>query len=70
MHFQDTRKLARSTHIAIALFQFFYIYTPLHSWHYGLAVVQWITFPLLLLSGVWMAGGRKIWYFTRPEITR
>ena len=62
MHYQTTRKLARATHLAIALFQFVYVYTPLHHWHYALPLVQWVTFPLLILSGLWMVSGRKIWY--------
>ena len=61
MQFHTTHKFARITHILIAVFQFFYIYTPLHAWHYGLTVVQWITFPLLVISGGWMAAGRKLW---------
>jgi hypothetical protein len=70
MHYQSTRTLARRGHIAIAVFQFAYIYTPLHLWHYGLAVVQWVTFPLLVLSGVWLHSGSRIWRWLHPGRAR
>jgi len=59
--YQASRKTARYMHLAIAFFQLIYIYTPLHSWQYGLLIVQWVTFPLLILSGIWMMKGQKIW---------
>jgi hypothetical protein len=55
-----SRRLASKTHIFIALYQFVYIYTPLHDWRYGLASVQWLTFPLLLASGSWLLFGRRL----------
>lgn len=61
MHYQTSRTLARRGHIAIAVFQFVYIYTPLHAWPHGITIVQWVTFPLLVLSGVWLHSGGKIW---------
>lgn len=69
MQYQSSRKFARILHLAIAVFQFVYIYTPLHRWHYGLSVVQWITFPLLVISGLWLWKGHKIWLWAtrQPE---
>ena len=61
MHYQTTRTLARRGHIAIAVFQCAYIYTPLHLWSHGLTVVQWVTFPLLVVSGTWLHSGGKLW---------
>ncbi len=55
-----SRKLASKTHIFIAVYQFAYIYTPLHDWRYGLASVQWLTFPLLLATGSWLVLGRRL----------
>lgn len=61
MHYQSTRKFARILHLAIAAFQFVYIYTPLHTWEHGLSLVQWVTFPLLVISGLWLWKGHKLW---------
>lgn len=55
------RRLASKTHIIIAVYQFAYIYTPLHDWRYGLASVQWLTFPLLLATGSWLILGRRLY---------
>ncbi|MGA2637831.1 hypothetical protein [Methylocella sp.] len=56
-----SRKLASKTHIFIAVYQFVYIYTPMHDWRYGLASVQWLTFPLLLATGSWLVLGRRLY---------
>jgi hypothetical protein len=56
-----SRKLASKTHILIAVYQFVYIYTPMHDWRYGLASVQWLTFPLLLATGSWLFLGRRLY---------
>lgn len=61
MHYQTTRKLARGGHIAIALVQLVYIYTPLHNLPHALLAVQCITTPLLVISGMWITKGQKIW---------
>ena len=63
MQYQTTRILARNTHILVALYQFAYIYGPLHDWHYGLAVEQWVMFPLLLISGLWLRKGQVVWHY-------
>lgn len=62
-----SRRLASKTHIFIALYQFVYIYTPLHDWRYGLASVQWLTFPLLLASGSWLLLGRRLFGSARAR---
>lgn len=61
MRYRKTRSFASRLHIAIALFQLAYIYTPLHDWKYALPLVQWVTFPLLLLSGTWLMVGVRLW---------
>jgi len=65
-----SRRLASKTHIFIALYQFVYIYTPLHDWRYGLASVQWLTFPLLLASGSWLLLGRRLFGLRRERARR
>lgn len=69
MSFQSSRILARNIHIVVALFQFIYIYSPLHSWPKAILIVQWVTFPLLLLTGIWLRKGQQMWsrYFSAPE---
>lgn len=61
MQYQLTRKLARGGHILIALVQLAYIYTPIHNLPYALLTVQCITTPLLVLSGIWISKGQKMW---------
>jgi len=61
MHYQNTRKLARGGHILIAAAQLAYIYTPIHNLPYSLLAVQFVTTPLLVISGLWITKGQKIW---------
>lgn len=61
MHYQTTRKISRLGHIAIAVVQLVYIYTPVHNLPYALAVVQCVTTPILVISGIWITKGQKIW---------
>lgn len=75
MRFASTRTFARYVHIFIALLQAVYIYSPLHSWPEIHMLVRYVTFPLLVLSGVWLALGPKIWFplrkilFKRDDIS-
>lgn len=70
MEYQASRKLARTVHLSIALIQLIYVYTPLHDWQYALPIVQWVTFPLLFLSGFWLVRGKKLWLWkTQREAT-
>ena len=50
---------ARIVHIASALYNIAFVYTPLHGWEYGFAVVQYGTLPLLLASGIVLVKYRK-----------
>lgn len=49
----------RYAHIAAALFNLAFIYTPLHDWHMGFAVVQYVSTPLLIISGIALVRLRK-----------
>ncbi len=51
---------ARITHILSAIFNLAFVYTPLHAWEYGFPVVQFITMPLLLISGYALVRDRKL----------
>ncbi|VFU07053.1 conserved protein of unknown function [Methylocella tundrae] len=62
-----SRKLTSTTHIFIAACQFVYIYTPVHEWRYGLPVVQCLTFPLLLATGLWLFIGRRLYGVRRAQ---
>jgi len=61
MQYQTSRKLAKTVHFSIALVQLLYVYTPIHNWEYALTMVQWVTFPLLFLSGLWLVKGKNLW---------
>lgn len=70
MDLQESRKFARILHLVIALFQFVYIYSPLHTWEHGITLVQWVTFPLLLISGGWLMYGHKFYVARQRERLR
>ncbi len=59
--YQYSRVFARNVHIIVALFQFFYIYGPLHTVPDAIKIVQYVTFPLLLITGIWLRKGGVIW---------
>ena len=49
----------RLVHVASAVFNLAFVYTQLHNWQYGFGVVQFITMPLLLISGYLLVRHRK-----------
>ncbi|MDX1922390.1 MAG: hypothetical protein SFW65_04605 [Alphaproteobacteria bacterium] len=59
--FKTSRNLAANLHIAIAIFQLSFIYTPLHDVPHMFAVVQWVSTPLLLISGFWLTFGKRLY---------
>jgi len=52
-------RILRLFHILSAVFNLAYVYTPLHSWRYGFTGVQFVTMPVLLVTGAMLAKGRK-----------
>ena len=52
-------QLAKWLHIFAALFNLLFIYTPVHDWPYGFTVVQYISTPILVLSGIALVKLRK-----------
>jgi hypothetical protein len=68
MNYQITRKIARTVHILIAVVQLLYIYTPIHALPHALLVVQIVTTPLLLVSGIWLTKGHKLWHWRNKHI--
>jgi hypothetical protein len=61
MSFKSTRHFALKLHIIIAIFQFFYIYTPLGQWEYATPLVRFVTFPMIVLTGIYLTKGHKWW---------
>lgn len=62
MNYKNTRKVASYLHILVSIYQFFYIYTPLRDWSPAFTIMQFITFPLLVLTGCWLLFG---WHFCK-----
>lgn len=51
--------LIRLGHILSAVFNLAFVYTPLHDWQYGFPVVQYVTMPLLVITGYLLVRHRK-----------
>lgn len=54
-----SRILASTTHIGVSIFQLSFIYTPLHDVPHMFSVVQWVSTPLLFITGFWLVMGRR-----------
>ncbi|MFN7610306.1 MAG: hypothetical protein ACK5QX_05125 [bacterium] len=65
MTLQQSRVIARKIHLFIAFLQMIYIYSPAHNFAVVQQVVRWGTFPLLIISGVWLTFGGKITDFVQ-----
>jgi hypothetical protein len=61
MNLKTTRSIAKYTHIITAVFQLAFIYTPLHDVPNMLTVVQWVSTPLLLISGFWLTTSKHFY---------
>lgn len=51
--------LLKIGHIFGALFNLAFIYTPVHNWPHGFTVVQFISTPLLVITGIGLVKIRK-----------
>ena len=60
MSFAASRILARNLHIFAACLQMLLLYSPLHHWPHTVELMRWGSFPLLLLSGLWLRKGAVI----------
>ena len=49
----------RIVHILAAIYNLFYVYTPLHTWEQGFQTVQWCSMPVLLVTGALLVFARK-----------
>ena len=49
----------RIVHIIAAIYNLFYVYTPLHAWQHGFQSVQWGSIPVLLVTGALLTVARK-----------
>ena len=56
---RHTLPLIRIAHIAAAIFNLAFVYTPLHGWEYGFPVVQYLSMPLLVITGFLLVRCRK-----------
>jgi hypothetical protein len=50
---------SRAVHILSGAFNLAFVYTPLHRWSFGFPVVQYITMPLLLITGYFLMHRRR-----------
>lgn len=53
------RRIISGAHVVAAAYNLLFVYTPLHQWHYGFAVVQFLSMPVLVLTAAFMACGRR-----------
>ena len=49
----------RWLHIVAALYNLAFIYSPLHDWEHGFAIVQWVSTPALIVTGLLLVRSRK-----------
>lgn len=49
----------RLAHIVAALYNLLFIYSPLHGWEYGFTIVQYVSTPLLVITGYLLVRARK-----------
>ncbi len=60
MTLHTSRIIASAAHILIAIFQLSFIYTPLHDVPHMFTVVQWVSTPLLFITGFWLVMVRRM----------
>lgn len=48
---RTTFRINQAVHIAAGFYNLAFVYTPLHEWRYGLGIVQWVSLPLLVVTG-------------------
>lgn len=51
---------ARLLHVLSALYNLAFVYTPLHDWPHGFTIVQYISMPALIVSGIAIVRIRKL----------
>jgi hypothetical protein len=58
------RKIIRWVHILISIPVIGYIYGPVENFPGAVLAIQWVFFPLIALSGLWLWKGHllKKWY--------
>ena len=60
---QQWRVIALKIHLFIAFLQMIYIYSPAHNFAVVQQIVRSGTFPLLVISGIWLTFGARIGQF-------
>lgn len=61
MNFRTSRAIASWGHILVCVFQLSFIYTSLHDVPGMFAVVQWVSTPLLFITGAWLYFGKRLY---------
>jgi hypothetical protein len=51
--------LVRFGHLVGGLYNLAFIYTPLHDWEHGFTIVQWVSTPILVITGIALVRARK-----------
>lgn len=59
LHKKKAILLVRMLHVVAALYNLIFVYTALHDWQYGLFIVQYVSMPVLLVSGIAIVRIRK-----------
>jgi len=47
-------------HVVGGVYNLAFIYTPLHNWSHGFAIVQYLSTPMLVMSGILLVCRRKM----------
>jgi len=66
------RKIIRWIHIIASIPIVGYIYGPVKNFPHAVIAVQWVLFPLIVLSGLWLWKGQTVrkWKRKRNELSR
>jgi len=72
MNASAERKIIRWIHIIASIPIIGYIYGPVKNFPHAVTAVQWVLFPLIVLSGLWLWKGQWVrkWKRKRNELRR
>ena len=59
------RKIIRWIHIIASIPIIGYIYGPVKNFHHAVTAIQWVLFPLIVLSGFWLWLGHYVRKWSR-----
>jgi hypothetical protein len=66
------RKIIRWIHILISIPVIGYIYGPVKNFPRAVFAIQWVFFPIIVLSGLWLWKGHllKKWFRKKASVPR